>query len=125
VSVRRPPFVIAVVDDHQSVLESLESLLQCVGYEVCVFDSGMALLRSGHLADIDCLISDIDLPKIDGFELSRLARAAKLELPVILITGERLPPRGSCDLRVFKKPFDPDELLAAVADAIEQPHRSG
>ena len=118
-------FVVAVVDDDQRILESLENLLESAGHTARLFASAPALLESGCLAEIDCLISDIDLPKIDGFELLRLVRAARPELTVILITGHpemvnRSPPIGSGRCRLFKKPFDVQELLTAVGDA----HRS-
>jgi FixJ family two-component response regulator len=123
----RPPNIIAaVVDDDQRVLESLENLLQSAGYVVRLFVSATALLESGCLAEIDCLISDIDLPKIDGFELLRLANAARPELPVILITGHsglgiRSLPAGSGHCRLFRKPFDGQELLTAVRNAVRDP----
>jgi FixJ family two-component response regulator len=116
---RPPDFIVAVVDDDQRILESLEHLLESAGYAVRLFASAAALLESDSLEEIDCLISDIDLPKIDGFELLRLVYAARPVLPVILITGHpkmvnRSPPIGSGHYRFFKKPFNGQELLAAV-----------
>lgn len=118
-----PGFVIAVVDDDQRILKSLGDLLESAEHAVRLFVSAAALLESGCLAEIDCLISDIDMPVTDGFELLRAAHAARPELPVILITGhadmlKRLPPIGSGAYRVFKKPFHGEELLTAVGDAL-------
>jgi DNA-binding NtrC family response regulator len=92
-------FVVAVVDDDRSVLRSLEYLLESADYSVRLFDSGAAFLGSACLAGIDCLISDVDMPGIEGFELLRQVQAARPGLPVILITGypktlERLPALG-------------------------------
>jgi len=100
---------------------SLENLLESAGHTVRAFASAKALLESGTLVDVDCLISDIDLPRIDGFELMRLARGVRPKLPIILITGHpemenRAPPMGH--YRLFKKPFDGQELLTAVSDAL-------
>jgi len=117
---------IAVVDDDQRILESLGSLLESADYLVRPFASAAELLESGRLAAIDCLISDIDMPVMDGFELLRMVRAARPELPVILITGHpemlnRLPQEGPGHYRLFKKPFDGQELLTAVSDALQKP----
>jgi len=125
---RPPGCIVAGVDDDQRILESLENLLESAGHAVRLFPSAAALLESGSLAEIDCLISDVDLPKIDGFELLRLVHAARPELPVLLITGHpemvnRSPPIGSGHYRLFRKPFDGQELLTAVSDAVRHPHR--
>jgi FixJ family two-component response regulator len=119
----RSAFVVAVVDDDQSILRSLEYLLESADYAARLFTSARALLDSGCLPEIDCLISDIDMPGMDGFELLRLVHAARPALPTILITGypdtlKRLPPLGGSKPRFFTKPFQGPELLAAVSDAI-------
>ena len=116
-------FLVAVIDDDRSILRSLEYLLESADYAVIVFTSASALLEGGSLPRIDCLISDIDMPGMDGFELLRLVTATRPALPVILITGypdrlERLKaPRGN-NPRFFTKPFHGPELLAAVSDAL-------
>jgi len=122
---RRPPdFIVAVVDDDQSILESLENLLESAGHAVRLFASPAALLKSSSLAEIDFLISDIDMPEIDGFELSQLVHTARPDLPVILITGHRdIGIRSSGHYRFFQKPFDGEELLSAIDDALRRPQR--
>ena len=112
--------VIAVVDDDPGILESIESLLNSADYEVRRFSTATALLESGSIQEIDCLISDVAMPLMDGFELARAVQAARPALPVILVTGRpdllRRSPLDWPDLyRVFKKPFDGRELLTAVA----------
>jgi len=119
----RSAFVVAVVDDDQSILRSLEYLLESADYAVRLFTSARALLDSGCLPENDCLISDIDMPGMDGFELLRLVHAARPGLPTILITGypdtlKRLSPLGGSNPRFFTKPFQGPELLAAVSDAL-------
>src|SRR5438093_7553744 len=118
-----PGFTIAVVDDDRRILESLKNLLESADYAVRSFASAAALLESGCLAEIDCLISDIDMPAMDGFELMRVVHRDRPELPVILITGhpemlDRWPRVGSSQYRSFKKPFNGQELLTAVSDAL-------
>ena len=121
---RSPPRAnIAVVDDDERVLESLKTLLESADHSVRVVGSAAALLGDDCLASIDCLISDIDMPAMDGFELVRQVRAARPALPVILITGH--PGMLSHSLaigrgysRYFTKPFKGPELLMAVSEAL-------
>ena len=120
--------IIGVVDDDQRVLESLETLLESADYGVRLFSSARSLLDSAYLPRIDCLISDIDMPVMDGFQLSRAVHAARPGLPVILITGHsemlNQSPRPEADhYRLFKKPFDGQELLAAVGEALRNPRQ--
>ena len=122
-----PGFTIAVVDDDWRILESLTNLLESADYGVRSFASAAALVESDCLAEIDCMISDIDMPMMDGLELLRVVRAGRPELPVLIITGHpemlnRLPAIGPGHYRSFTKPFDGQELLTAVSDALQNPH---
>jgi FixJ family two-component response regulator len=115
-------FVVAVVDDDPRALESLADLLEAAGYGVRPYSSARTCWKSGGLADVDCLITDISMPDMSGVRLRRLALAARPELPVILITG-----RTECRTqyariiepgRYFEKPFDGEQLLAAIRRAL-------
>lgn len=115
--------IIAVVDDDPSILKSLEDLLESADYAVLVFASAAAMLESGCLAKIDCVISDIDMPVMDGFALAKAVHDARPELPIVLITGhpemlDQLPPMEARQNLVFKKPFDGEEMLMAIGDAM-------
>jgi FixJ family two-component response regulator len=114
--------MIAVVDDDPRVLESLENLLESGGYAVRMFSSASALINAG-LFDIDCLITDIGMPSMDGFELHDVVKKTRPDLPVFLITGRHEigdQQRASAkDISgFFRKPFDGPALLAAVGDAL-------
>ena len=115
-------YVVAVVDDDDRVLQSLADLLESAGHEVRLFPSAPALLEHCPFADLDCLISDIGMPVMDGLELQRLAHVARPELPVILITGRDLTDQAIADTRgswkVFRKPFVCHQLLAAISNAL-------
>lgn len=116
--------IIAVVDDDDRLLESLEDLLESAGYSVLPFASARLLLdNDAAMSDIDCLIADIGMPVIDGFELERLVKQVRPELPVILITGRheiadqpRAIARGN---RLFRKPFDGRAMLTAISQALQ------
>lgn len=113
---------LAIVDDDFRVLEALEALFESEGYSVFSFASAQALLQDTVLPQIDCLITDIGMPVIDGFELRRRAREERPGLPVIFITAWEDPGNGECVAedrnRWFQKPFDPPALLDAVSRAI-------
>jgi FixJ family two-component response regulator len=114
---------IAVVDDDLRILESIQELLESAGHSVCSFSSARSLLEEGILPEIDCLIADIGMPLINGFELHRLAREARPDLPIIFITAR---PEAATQKRAaaqghqgfFRKPFDGPALLAAVKHAL-------
>lgn len=114
--------VVAVVDDDPCVLDSLENLLASAGYTVRLFPSPGSLLAAGDLARIDCLISDVRMPIMDGLTLAHVMRRAFPALPVILITGRELPDEtvvNRMGIRgCFRKPFDAQQLLAAVASVM-------
>lgn len=116
---------VAVVDDDPRLLESLEELLASAGYEVRAYSSALSLLQGG-VSDIDCLVTDVGMPGMDGFELLRLVRALRPDLPVFLVSGlrEPVPQRPlSHELEVgrfFSKPFDGNALLAAIEEALRE-----
>ena len=114
---------VAVVDDDPAILRSLECLLESADYRVRLFASGAELINSGCLAEVDCLVSDIEMPGMDGFALLRQVHASRPELPVLLITGypetiKRLPADNQGGSRVFAKPFRGPELLTAISEAL-------
>ena len=115
-------FVVAVVDDDHRALESLADLLDAAGYDVRLYSSARMVWTCGALSDIDCLISDIGMPDMNGFELRRLALSERPELPVILITGRpEVRAQYSSIIegdRYFEKPFDGQQLLAAIHTAL-------
>jgi FixJ family two-component response regulator len=117
--------LVALVDDDPLVLESLADLLESADHTVRVFNSAIAFFASGQLGEFDCVISDIGMPSMDGFELHRRAHAARPELPVILMTGrdELIGQRGAgspAAREIFQKPFNGQELLAAVGKALRR-----
>lgn len=117
--------IIAVVDDDPGVLKSLERLLKTHGYEVRPYISAVEFLEDGGLFDIDCLISDIGMPVIDGFELQRLSGIQRPELPVILITARAdlcsLDAAAANNRGFLQKPFSTVDLLRALAVALNDP----
>jgi FixJ family two-component response regulator len=117
--------VVAVVDDDAGMRQSLESLLESAGYRVRLFPSATSLLDDIDLGAIDCLVTDIVMPLMDGLELERIVHQSRPDLPVILITGGELTvdmlPRVRASRDVFRKPLNGERLLTALRDAIGDP----
>ena len=118
-------FVVGVVDDDPRVLESIEELLVSSGYTVLPFPSAESFLDANGFQRVQCLISDIGMPVMSGWDLLDIARAQSSPVPVILITARdeevldtTMAARGARHL--FRKPFDGRELLAAL-DSVLRP----
>src|SRR5208337_3656512 len=79
--------VISVVDDDDSVRESLQALIRSVGFQVNVFPSAEEFLNSNHLHNTDCLILDVRMPGMSGLELQGELKARRLKVPIIFMTA--------------------------------------
>lgn len=123
--VANPP-LISVVDDDDSVRESLEGLFRSVGFRVKVFPSAEAFLKLDNLSDIDCLILDVRMPGMDGLELQRRLIASHHKIPIIFVSAHesdrdvraRALRNGAVDF--LGKPLTEDVLLRAVRAALGQ-----
>jgi FixJ family two-component response regulator len=115
--------LISVVDDDDSVRESIRGLLRSVRFVVAVFASAEEFLSSGRVRDTDCLILDVRMPGMSGLELQRCLVASHPKMPVIFITAhgdEELRSRALSDGAVdyLLKPFSEKALLNAVQMAL-------
>jgi FixJ family two-component response regulator len=121
--------VIAVVDDDPRVLESLENLFESAGYSVLTFQSALSLLGTS-LSEFDCLITDIGMPGMDGFELLDMVKKAWPRLPVFLLTGrheigDQHRATGKDISGFFMKPFGGQDLLAAIDRTLRNKNLEG
>jgi FixJ family two-component response regulator len=115
--------ICVLIDDDSRVRDSLENLLNSAGLRVLAYASAKDLLRSDSLFLAKCVIADICMPDIDGWELERRIAAEHPDLPLIFITAHQAaatPPqaRASGAFALFHKPFDGEELLRAVEAAM-------
>ena len=115
--------LISVVDDDESVRESLESLLKSVGFQVKAFETAEDFLNSEQLDETQCLILDVRLGGMSGPELQRRLIANSRSVPIIFITAhgdEATFARVMIDGAVacLLKPFGEEALLAAVETAL-------
>lgn len=111
--------LIAVVDDDESFLRSLGRLLRSVGYAVETFSSGRAFLSSLPISIPACVVLDIQMPDMNGFEVQERLAALGLCLPVILVTAHDTPQFRQRAHRpdtagLLTKPFEGTSLLEVV-----------
>jgi FixJ family two-component response regulator len=115
--------LISIVDDDDSVRESVRGLLRSVRYGVEAFASAEEFLSSDRSRETDCLILDVRMPGMSGLELQSSLVASRRLIPVVFITAhgdEELRSRalraGAVDFLL--KPFSEDALLNAVQTAL-------
>jgi FixJ family two-component response regulator len=116
--------IVSIVDDDASARIGTVRLVRSAGYVAQAFPSALAFLNSEYLAKTSCLILDIQMPEMSGFQLQDALRARGHTIPMILITAfpednvraQALDRGAICFL---SKPFDCDALLRCLATALE------
>ena len=118
-------FIIAVVDDDARVRDSIKDLLASAGFKANVYASAEEMLKADDFEVYCCLITDVRMPGIDGWELQRLALGRCPTLPTIFVTAHqddvaRHKEFDAGPFAILYKPFDGEELLEVLAAAIKQ-----
>ena len=111
--------LISVVEDDDSVRESLRRLIRSVGFAVQAFSSAEQFLNSEQFRETRCLILDVKLPGMDGLELQHQLIANWCEIPVIFITAHgdkaaRVRALRNGALEYLFKPFSEEALIDAI-----------
>lgn len=121
VTVRRS--LVSVVDDDESVRESLPDLVRELGFDVQAFSSAEEFLASDHVGETRCLLLDVAMPGMSGPELQLELRRRQQEIPIVFITAhgdERIRPlvleQGA--VACLLKPFSEAALLGAIELAL-------
>jgi len=122
-NVARP--LVGVVDDDSLVRESVEALLRQEGFHVDTFESAETFLHRPRLEPPACLIVDLVLPGMSGLDLHQQLARAGMDVPIVLVTAHgdiptsvRAMKAGALDF--LTKPYDADDLLAAVRRAVSR-----
>ncbi len=110
---------VLLVDDDTSTAKSIELMLKAEGFVVDATDLGEDGLEIGKLYDYDIIILDLMLPDIDGYEVLRRLRAARVTTPVLILSGLSEPDQKIKGLGLgaddyLTKPFDKRELIARI-----------
>jgi FixJ family two-component response regulator len=115
--------LVSVVDDNESVRESLPDLLRDSGFDVQAFASAEAFLESEAVTETTCLILDVGLPGMSGPDLQLELTRRGLRIPIVFITAQgdkSLRPRllGRGAVACLFKPFSDTALIDAVNAAL-------
>jgi FixJ family two-component response regulator len=116
--------LVSVVDDDPWARSGLEELIASCGYEVRSFGSAEEFIGSGCMAQTRCLITDLNMPKMDGLELQAFLRRAGHKTPIIIVTAypteeHRVRALRDCASSFLSKPLDESVLIDCVTNAIE------
>ena len=118
-----PRPLISVVDDDESVRESLPDLLREFGFEAQTFSSAEEFLASESVADTNCLVLDVAMPGMSGPDLQQELKTREQSIPIVFITAARdasvrtrLLAQGAVEC--LFKPFEPTDLLQALNTAL-------
>ena len=117
------PKLVAVVDDDESVRESLPEFLRQVGFVAEAFSSAEAFLASDVVTETSCLLLDVAMPGMSGPELQQELIRRRQEIPIVFITANgdetvrpHLAARGA--VACLLKPFSEAALLGALDAAL-------
>ncbi len=120
---------ILLVEDDTSTAKSVELVMKSEGFVVDTTDLGEDGLEIGKLYDYDIIILDLMLPDIDGYEVLRRLRAARVKTPVLILSGLSEPDQkikgfgyGADDY--LTKPFNMGELIARVQAVVQADKRA-
>ena len=121
----RSKLVVAIVDDEDTVRRALERLFRSAGIESEAFSGGAPFLDSLRSHRPDCVVLDLHMPEVTGFDVQ--ARLRELDIPVVVITGHDTPEsRGRVQelgaAAYLRKPVAAKALLEAIDNAIGANH---
>src|SRR5260221_1093372 len=123
-------YQIYVVDDDVSVREALGSLIRSAGLSVKTFASAQEILASLRKELPSCLVLDIQLPDINGFELQQELATKDIQVPIIFLTGHGDIPMSvraikAGALEFWTKPFEDEDLREEIRSAIARAKKGG
>ena len=115
--------LVSVVDDDESVRESLPDLVREFGFDVQAFSSAEEFLTSDYVGQTRCLLLDVAMPGMSGPDLQRELRRRRQEIPIVFITAhgdEGVRPRvlEQGAVECLFKPFSEAALLGAIEVAL-------
>jgi FixJ family two-component response regulator len=115
--------MISIVDDDESVREATKGLVRSLGYGAATFASAEEFLQSNEINDTECVISDVQMPRLSGVELQSQLIAQGNRTPIIFVTAspeERTRVRAlkAGAIGVLSKPFNEERLIEYLHTAL-------
>ena len=116
--------LIAIIDDDDSIRDSLRDLMESAGFEVRCFRSAKEFLESGLRCQAACLITDILMPKMSGLQLQARLKEEECDVPIIFVTAHgdtrmRVQAMREGAVQFLAKPFDHQLMLKTVRAAVD------
>ncbi|SEF10292.1 Response regulator receiver domain-containing protein [Rhizobiales bacterium GAS191] len=119
--------IVSIIDDDASVRVAMEGLVRSLGFVACAFESAEDFLRSPRVDETSCLITDVQMPGMNGLELQSHLLAQGRRLPIIFITAfpeqsirQRAQAAGA--LAFLEKPFDGETMVGLLHKALASNH---
>ena len=121
--------MVSIVDDDPHAREGIKELVESLGYSARAFVSAQDFLQSGAVAKTSCLITDLQMPGLNGLELQERLQAQGYQTPVILITAypnenHRRRALSAGAIGFLSKPFEEQSLVECLTIAMKRPHDS-
>lgn len=115
--------VVYVIDDDRAMRESLGFLLEAAGFSVALFESAAAFLDRAPTLGSGCVVTDVQMPGMNGIDLLRRLKADRLPLPVVIMTGHGDIPLAVAAIKLgavefLEKPFGDEQLFEAIRTAL-------
>jgi two-component system response regulator FixJ len=118
------PPAVHVIDDDEAVRDSLAIMLETRGFDVTTYATAQAFLSQAERGLAGCVITDIQMPEMNGLQLLRAFNALNLHIPVLVVTARASRTLAQEALAqgaraVIEKPFAPEFLVEAVQAALD------
>ena len=114
--------LISIVDDDALARDGIHDLVESLGYRVVTFSSAEHFLESSVIAETTCVITDLQMPGLNGLELQEALQSHGYQTPIIFITAYANEKRRSCALDAgsvgfLSKPFEEEALIKCLTAA--------
>jgi FixJ family two-component response regulator len=117
------PPLISIIDDDPNARDGMRDLVESLGYRAKAFASAEHFLATNDFADTSCLVTDLQMPGLNGVELLEKLRSQGCQMPIIVVTAypsekHRTRALDAGAVGFLSKPFNEESLIECLATAI-------